>query len=130
MASSTDGEPGPVSVSASTSAIRTTLYSKPPSLTQGPFFRWTRLIAVSIVAVRTDAATGVAAPSDQQRAAAGLGGAGGQRVALTGPQPEVLEELTGALEAVAPEPAEQLLGAVTDEEAAHDKAEKKASKFH
>ncbi len=41
---------------------------------------------------------------------------------LSGPQSEVLEELAGALEAVAAEPAEQLLGAVADEEAADGKA--------
>ena len=43
---------------------------------------------------------------------------------------EVLEELAGALEAVAAEPAEQLLGAVADEEATDGEAKDQASNFH
>ncbi len=88
------------------------------------------MIAVSIVAMRTDAATGVAAPSHQQRAAACLRGAGGERVALAGTQADALEELAGALGAVAAEPAKQLLRAVAEEVAADDEAEDEASKFH
>ena len=65
-----------------------------------------------------------------QRTAAGFGGSRGERVALAGPQAEGLEPLGGALEAVAAEPAEELLGAVSDEETADGEAEKKASDFH
>jgi hypothetical protein len=56
------------------------------------------------------------------RPTAGLCDSGSKRMPLSGPQSEVLEELAGALEAVAAEPAEQLLGAVADEEAADGKA--------
>jgi hypothetical protein len=66
----------------------------------------------------------------QQGPAPGLCGAGRQRVTLTGTQPEILKELTGALEAMAAKPAEQLLGAVSDEESAHGETEEKASNFH
>jgi hypothetical protein len=57
-------------------------------------------------------------------------GAFGQGMALAGSQPHVLEALAGGLETVPAEPAEQLLGAVTEEEPAHGEAEKKSSKFH
>jgi hypothetical protein len=49
-------------------------------------------------------------------------------VRLGGPQPEAAEHLGGGLEAVAIEPPEQLLGAVTDEETADGGAECEASK--
>jgi hypothetical protein len=45
-------------------------------------------------------------------------------MALSRPQPEVLEELAGGVRAVAAEPAEQLLGSVAEEEATDDEAKK------
>ncbi len=51
-------------------------------------------------------------------------------MALAGPQPHLLKALAGRLETVPAEPAEQLLGAVTEEEPADGQAEKKSSKFH
>ena len=100
------------------------------SVTHGPFLRCTRWIAVIIVAISTELASGVAAPSDERRAAAGLGDSGGGRVALAGPQPDRFEHAGGGVEAVAVEPAEQLLGAVAEEVAADDQAKEEASEFH
>ena len=93
---------------------------------QGPFSRWTRWIAVSIVAIRTELASGVAAPrpSPLRRR---LGDPGRGRVALAGSQAQRLEHAGGRVEAVAAEPAEQLLGSVADEEAADHQAQEEAS---
>ena len=41
----------------------TALYSQPPSLTHGPFSRWTVLTAVAIVPMSAADATGVRSPS-------------------------------------------------------------------
>jgi len=54
----------------------------------------------------------------QQGARRGLGDAGGGGVASARPQADALEGSAGALEAVATEPAEELLGAVADEQRA------------
>ena len=43
---------------------------------------------------------------------------------------ELLEEAAGALEAVAPEPAEQLLSAVAEEQHAHDDPYNQKSQTH
>ena len=73
---------------ANTAAIRTALYSYPPSVTHGPLGWWTFSIATVIVPVTAAAPSGVAAPSTQQGAAAGLGHAGRGGVHLPGPQPQ------------------------------------------
>jgi hypothetical protein len=65
-----------------------------------------------------------------QRAASGLGGAGGYCVALAGAQAKTLEHAGGRIEAVTAKPSEQLLRAVSNEESAHGNAENESSQFH
>jgi hypothetical protein len=52
----------------------------------------------------------------EEQASAGLGGTGGESQPASGPKADLLEELAGPLGASAAEPAEELLGAVSDEE--------------
>ena len=69
-------------------------------------------------------------PEHQQQAAAELARAGERRVPAARAQPELLEELPGAGEAVPAERAEELLGAVGDEQAADDEAQHQQSEVH
>src|SRR6185312_17297223 len=64
---STDGLPGPLSVSAPSAAISTALYSQPPLVTHGPLAAWTLRIAVVITLVSEAVASGVRAPSASSR---------------------------------------------------------------
>ena len=66
----------------------------------------------------------------EQRAAAGLGRARGDRVGLGRAQAQLLEALGGRLQAVAAEPAEQLLRAVPEEEPTHDHPQQQPSDLH
>ncbi len=59
-------------------------------------------------------------PQRQERAARRLGRAGGRGVPLARAQPDALEELAGALDAVAAEPPFELLEPVAHEERAHE----------
>src|SRR6185369_17256724 len=61
-APSIDQRPGPVAVIAKTLAIRTPLYSQPPSVFQTPLLAWTRRIAVAIVLDVSSAPSGVRKP--------------------------------------------------------------------
>ena len=56
---SADRAPGPVAASANAAAIRTRLYSKPPSVDQSPRLQWAVEIATSIVAITSKAPSGV-----------------------------------------------------------------------
>jgi hypothetical protein len=67
---------------------------------------------------------------DEQRATAGLGHAGRDRIAPARFQPERLEEPTGPLEPMAAEPAEQLLSAMADEQPADEHAQDETPKLH
>ena len=76
-------------------------------------------------------ASGVSAPVSSSSAAAGLGQAGRGRVALARPQAELAgEEAARVLEAGTSEPAEELLGAVADEEGTEGGAERELSDRH
>ena len=110
--------------------MRTALYSKPLSVTHGPLGACTLRIAVTMVPTTMVAASGVNAPSVSSAPPSASDDAGGGRVALAGPQPDSLEEAAGALEAVPAEPAEQLLGAVPDEQRAYDAAEGHGADAH
>ena len=66
----------------------------------------------------------------EQRAAARLADARGQRGALAGLEPHPLERLAGGGEPVAPEPAEQLLRAVGEHGGADHDAEGGESELH
>ena len=87
-------------------------------------------MAVIIVPVMRPAATGVSAPSVEQRAADGLGGAGRGGVALAGLEAELSKNRAVPVEAVAAEPAEQLLRPVTDEQRADDEAKCGSPEVH
>src|SRR5207249_1174512 len=62
--------------------------------------------------------------------AAGLGGARGECVSPPRPQPGLFEELTGSLRPTSSEPAEELLGAVADEEQTDRDARQEAKQSH
>ena len=107
---------------AKTAAISTALYSQPPSVFHGPFSACTWWIAEVITLCSAVPASGVATPAASSAPPPASGDAGRDRVLLARPQAERLEELAGASEPVPAEPAEELLGAVTDEEAADERA--------
>jgi hypothetical protein len=66
----------------------------------------------------------------EERTARRLGRAGGCRVALARPQPDALEELAGALDAVAAEPAFELLEPMADEQTADDGPQDRDAECH
>ena len=117
-------------MTANATAMRTRLYSKPPSVTHGPLLPWTVMIAVTITAMISAAASGVSRPSASRMPPASSARAGRDGVAPAGLQAERLEEAAGALDAVAAEPAEQLLGAVARHQQAHDDAQDEQTDFH
>ena len=87
-------------------------------------------MAVTIVLEISSDASGVNAPSVSRAPPPASAQPAARGVALARAQPEVLEEAAGALDAVAAEPAEQLLRAVPDEQRSHDAAQEKSSEIH
>jgi hypothetical protein len=66
----------------------------------------------------------------EQRAAEELGRPGDAGVQPAGPEADVVEHPGGALQPAATEDAEQLLGAVADEEQSHHQANHKQCEIH
>ena len=97
---------------------------------QGPFFRCTVRIAVIIVPIRAAPARGVARPSASSPAADGLGERPPRSRCAAPGESHRVEPGGDAVDAGAAEPAEELLGAVADEESTDDGACGKASDLH
>ena len=99
-------------------------------MTKKPFSLCTLRTAWSITPITAAEPSGVRKPVGEQRAAAGLGGAGQQRVALARLHAHRVERLARRVGAVAAEPAEQLLGAVGEEDGADRGAEDGDAELH
>ena len=69
-------------------------------------------------------------PGREQRPAPSLADAGGDRIGLTGTHTHLFEALGGRIEAVASPPAEQLLGAVPDEQHTDNQAQQQTQDLH
>ena len=77
-----------------------------------PFFQWTVAAATSISDAISAAASGVMKPIASSSPPTISTSPGIKRVTTTGTKAESFEELAGAVEAVAAEPSENLLGAM------------------
>ena len=97
---------------------------------QIPFGAWTVMTAAVITAIRTAAANGGEQAEGQQRPAEELRRAGGSGVQPAGAEADVVEHAGGAVEAATAEGAEELLGAMSDEEDTHDNAESEQCEIH
>ena len=127
---STDTSPGPESTSAMSAAMRTALYSQPPWVTHTPLGWCTLRMAVNIVPISPAAAAGVAAPRSSSAPPPASVSPAARAFCRVGRMSMRAHHLLGALEPGPSEPAEELLGAVADEQSADHDAGGESSDVH
>ena len=105
-------------------------YSMPASSFHRPFCQCNETMAFTMTPITAAPPSGVSSPRTRRAPPVDLGGPGDGGVDTAGAVAEALEEGAGPVEPVAIEPAEELLGTVTDEQKPQNDAEKEQPDTH